>query len=291
LIGSISRYFPDQRVFAIGILTSGLTMGSTVMPPVIARLVVAYGWRSCFLILAVMLFVSSAPAILLLGKEAPLRTIEQVGLDRQGDGGKSRTGQRPSLRGWNATEAVKTFPFFLIVTLGFVTGVGFYLMAAHMVAYATDMGIATTSAALILSSQSIGNIVGKVSIWSVTDRIGTRLTMVLVLSLQALCVTLLVWPNTLWPLCILSAMYGYGLGSSMALRMSIIPEYFGTAAVGTLVGISGVFWGIGGIAGPVLAGKIFDVTRSYHAAFISGGLTLSSGIIAACFLKPPMHRD
>jgi OFA family oxalate/formate antiporter-like MFS transporter len=176
------------------------------------------------------------------------------------------------------------------VTLGFVTAIGFYLMAAHMVAYATDMGIAATSAALILSAQSMGNIIGKLSVWSVTDRIGTRLTLVLGLSLQALCVVLLAWPNTLWPLCALSAIYGYGLGGSQVLRMSIIPEYFGTTAVGTLVGIAGIAWGLGGFAGPILAGKIFDATHSYYAAFISGGLTILVGIITACFLKPPKHR-
>ena len=69
--------------------------------------------------------------------------------------------------------------------------------------------------------------------------------------------------------------------------MSIVPEYFGTKAVGTLIGIAGVAWGLGGIVGPILAGYIFDKTASYNMAFSTGALLLVIGMIAAIFLKPP----
>lgn len=73
----------------------------------------------------------------------------------------------------------------------------------------------------------------------------------------------------------------------MAIRMSIIPEYFGTKAVGTLIGIAGVAWGLGGIVGPILAGYIFDTTASYNLAFLTGALLLLVGMIAALFLNAP----
>jgi len=188
---------------------------------------------------------------------------------------------------WSAAAAIRTLPFIMVITIGFVTATGFFSIAVHIVAYATDMGIPTTSAALILSFQSIANIIAKLSVWSLTKKIGSRTTLVLLVALQALSLFLFMWATHLWALFALGAIFGFGLGGSMTMRMSIIPEYFGTKAVGTLIGIAGVAWGLGGIVGPLLAGYIFDTTASYDVAFLTGSLLLIIGMIAAFFLKAP----
>jgi MFS family permease len=184
-------------------------------------------------------------------------------------------------------EAAKTLPFLMVITIGFVTATGFFSIAVHIVAYATDMGVPTTSAALILSFQSIANITAKLTVWSFVKKIGSRTTLAFLIALQAVSLFLFIWATALWMLFAWGAVFGFGLGGSMAIRMSIIPEYFGTKAVGTLIGIAGVAWGLGGIVGPILAGYIFDTTASYNVAFFTGGLLLLLGMIAALFLKPP----
>jgi len=53
---------------------------------------------------------------------------------------------------------------------------------------------------------------------------------------------------------------------------------FGTAKIGTMMGILMISWGVGSAAGPYLAGFVFDYTGSYGWAFIiaGGGLLLST---------------
>lgn len=48
---AVGQYFPrDQRGTAIGIYTSGATLGAAIAPPLIALLAIRYGWRSVFLV-------------------------------------------------------------------------------------------------------------------------------------------------------------------------------------------------------------------------------------------------
>jgi MFS family permease len=287
LIATVSRLFTEKRVLAIGILTSGLTVGSMFVPPFTAYFITIYGWRISFLILALILLIACLPAIFILGNYPQGKTDKT-----KNDVSKNVTVANPAdeqtqTKDWSASEAVKTLPFLMVITIGFVTAAGFFSIAVHIVAYATDMGIPTTSAALILSFQSIANITAKLTISSFTKKIGSRTTLAFLIALQALSLFLFMWATQLWMLYALGAIFGFGLGGSMTIRMSIVPEYFGTNAVGTLIGIAGVAWGLGGVVGPIFAGYIFDTTASYDVAFLTSSLLLLVGMIAALFLKAP----
>ncbi len=287
LIATVSRCFTERRVLAIGILTSGLTIGSTFVPPFIAHHITVYGWRVSFLVLALIVTVATIPAIFVLGKN-PQQDTKNVNHGASKEETMVAEVKKPAqIREWSTTEAVKTIPFIMLITIGFVTAAGLYFMTVHIVACAIDMGTTTTSAALILSFQSIGNIIGKLSVWPIIKRIGSRITLFFLVGLQALGLFLLIWASSLWIFFALGAIFGFGNGGSVTIRMSIIPEFFGTKAVGTLVGIAGITWGLGGIVGPVLAGYIFDITSSYDVAFLAGGLLLIIGMMAAFFLKAP----
>jgi len=287
LIATVSRWFTERRVLAIGILTSGLTIGSTFVPPFIAHYITVYGWRVSFLVLALIITVATIPAMFVLGKNPPQDTRNvNHGVSKK-ETMVAEIKKPAQIREWSATEAAKTIPFIMLITIGFVTAAGFFFIAVHIVAYAIDIGITTTSAALILSLQGIGNIIGKLSVWPITKRIGSRITLFFLIGLQALGLFLLIWASSLWIFFALGAIFGFGNGGSVTIRMSIIPEFFGTKAVGTLVGIAGITWGLGGIVGPILAGYIFDITCSYDVAFLAGGLLLIIGMIAVFFLKAP----
>jgi MFS family permease len=287
LIATVSRLFHEKRVLAIGILTSGLTIGSMFVPPFSAYFITIYGWRVSFLILALILLLACLPAIFFLGDDPKVKTDDTKPEVEKKNTALNPVDDKTQIKEWSAFEAFKTLPFLMVITIGFVTAAGYFSIAVHIVAYATDMGIPTTSAALILSFQSIANIVAKLTVSSFTKKMGSRMTLAFLIALQALSLFLFIWATHLWTLFALGALFGFGLGGSMAIRMSIVPEYFGTKAVGTLIGIAGVAWGLGGVVGPILAGYIFDTTASYNVAFLTGGLLLLVGMLAAFFLKKP----
>jgi MFS family permease len=62
-------------------------------------------------------------------------------------------------------------------------------------------------------------------------------------------------------------------------------KYFGTKAMATLVGVFQLAGGIGGFAGPLIAGRIFDETHSYRIVFIIGAVIVAALSIPILVLK------
>lgn len=285
ITATVSRWFVQKRVLALGITTSGLTIGQMFLPPLVAHFITCYGWRPTYIMLAIVVWIAAIPAVILLGRNPP-----------QGTGGLHHgRNKRDSVddemveplppREWSATEAAGTVPFWMLMVTGFVTAVGFYFMAVHIVAHATDIGIAITSAALILTFMGGGNIVGKLLVWPISTRIGSRFTLLLLLAFQTLALFLLVWATSLWMFLALGAVFGFGLGATTTLRMSMVSDFFGVRSVGTIIGLVSIAWAVGGVTAPILAGYVFDLSRSYDIAFLASGLLLITGMVATYFLK------
>ena len=72
-----------------------------------------------------------------------------------------------------------------------------------------------------------------------------------------------------------------------------VAEYFGLKAHGAIFGIVVFFGTIGGASGPILAGRIFDLTDSYTLAFASLAALATLGLVLALRLplsSPGLHR-
>jgi len=84
-----------------------------------------------------------------------------------------------------------------------------------------------------------------------------------------------------------SVLYGLGHGARVPMFVGAVSYFFGTVALGELIG---VLQGIGTLTsafGPYLAGFIFDTTQSYFLAFLLAGLSWVAAGILALRLKPP----
>jgi len=81
--------------------------------------------------------------------------------------------------------------------------------------------------------------------------------------------------------------YGIGMGSAMPMTPVMQARYFGRKHFGMIVGLSRAMHMPVGFLGPIAAGWIYDVTGSYHSAFVYLAVLLGvSGIIVA-FAAPP----
>ena len=70
--------------------------------------------------------------------------------------------------------------------------------------------------------------------------------------------------------------------------IAVVTEVFGTAKVGTMMGILMISWGLGSAAGPYLAGLVFDHTGSYRWAFITAAAGLQLATFSSLRLKMPL---
>ena len=63
-----SRWFLKRRATALAIIGSGAGLGTVVMTPISAQLISAYDWRTCFIILGVVVWLTVIPTAWLLKK-------------------------------------------------------------------------------------------------------------------------------------------------------------------------------------------------------------------------------
>ena len=75
---------------------------------------------------------------------------------------------------------------------------------------------------------------------------------------------------------------GIGFGAISPLRVSMLREYFGRSNFGTILGFAMGIMALGTVAGPPLAGWVFDNWGSYQGIwFAFAGLTIVVVIIIA----------
>ena len=81
------------------------------------------------------------------------------------------------------------------------------------------------------------------------------------------------------------AVYGFAHGGLFTVVAPTVAELFGTRAHGAIFGGIVFFGTLGAAVGPVLAGRIFDVTGSYEYAFT--GLAVMATIGLALVISLP----
>jgi MFS family permease len=275
---TISKWFVQKRALALGTALLGITIGQMVLSPITAYIITEHGWRAAYLVLSMVVFVTAIPAVILIGKTPPVPAHT-----KSSQKGISKSGQYAQSQGFSAAEASKTAPFWMLMITGFVLSAGFYFVASHIVPYATDIGISVTAAALILTMTGIGGIAGTLLAWSITVKLGNKYALLVLIAGEALAMFLFIFTHSTWSFYAVAIVFGFSFGAASPVRMAMIPPLFGLKSIGIILGLATFAWSVGGIAGPFLSGYIFDVSRSYDKAFVSGGMLLLIGVLTVYF--------
>jgi MFS family permease len=281
LLSNVARWFTKGRGLATGIVMSGIGIGVVVMPQVANKLISSYSWRTSFFILGIIALVLIAGFAQFL-KRAP----EQAKVSTPNT--LSRKGGNPNiqLQGLSTVQALRTRQFWITGVLSFVLGYIIQTLMAHIVPHATDIGNTATVAASILSAIGLISVFGKISMGSVSDRIGNRNTVIIVCILLTAAFVSLRFDDRLWVLYLAAVIFSLGYSGSSATHSPLMAEFFGLRSHGTLYGINQFIGNIGGALGPFLAGYIFDTTGSYQSAFLICVLLSTIGLVSSILLKP-----
>jgi len=105
---------------------------------------------------------------------------------------------------------------------------------------------------------------------AICDRIGGLRTLLLGSVLQGISLLLFVPFDSLVSLYVISALFGLFQGGIVPAYAIIVREHFPAAEAGQRVGAVIMSTMLGMALGGWMSGGIFDLTGSYHAAFING---------------------
>jgi MFS family permease len=270
----VSRWFTEKRGLALGIASTGSGMGTLLIVPASERLINAFSWNGAFL------FSGIFAAVALVAAASLLRPAPPVSPPLLHHAAEDRPPVDKSLR-----EAIKD-PRMITVLLAFLLFFfSIQIIMAHLVNYATDLGIDPLVAATFVSIIGAVSIGGRLATGIGADRIGIHNTLILTRVFLVISFVIILFTGPLWSFYVFALAFGLPYGGEIPQIPLYIGRYFGSRDLATLVGLCVFMTNIGGALGPWLAGKIFDMTQSYNGAFIAGGLAGLLSLVLVVVLK------
>jgi MFS family permease len=157
----------------------------------------------------------------------------------------------------------------------------------HLVALLRDAGLEGQAAATSLGLAIGVSVIGRLGFGPLADRFEKRAIMIFTGILLAAAVACLLRVGSPAAVPAFVILFGLGLGGSAVLLPLLVGECFGLLSFGAILGMIMISATVGAAIGPVLTGRIFDVTGSYQSALILHIVALVTGAFVLMFLRKP----
>ena len=262
LIADASLWFVRRRGIAVAIAASGNYLAGAVWPPIVQHFVETVGWRPTYIGLGIFCALTMPLLALLMRPRPPAA----VAAPRQ-PGTHSSAAATPSTRpfGLSLNQAQA-----LLCVAGVACCVAMSMPQVHIVAYCADLGYGAARGAEMLSLMLACGIASRIVSGLICDRIGGLRTLLLGSVLQGIALLLFIPFDGLVSLYLISALFGLFQGGIVPSYAIIVREHFPAAEAGARVGTVLMATLLGMALGGWMSGKVFDLTGSYHAAFVNG---------------------
>jgi MFS family permease len=281
-LSTVSRWFVRSRGMMSGLVKVGTGSGQALMPLFAAALIAAYGWRSAYIILGVVIIV-----LLVAAAQVMRHNPHEIGLLPDNDPYEPSTlGSGSRDPGMPLKEIFRTKQFWAINLAEFCSFFCLLTIVVHIVPHATDLGLAPGTAAGVISAIGGMSIVGRFVLGSAYDRIGGKRSLMICFIILFCSFIWLQVAGSAWMLFLFAVVYGFAHGGLFTVVSPTVAELFGTGSHGVLFGIVLFSGNLAGAISPILAGRIFDVMGSYRIIFLMLIVVAATGFVLVSLLRP-----
>ncbi|HET7881977.1 MAG TPA: MFS transporter [Acetobacteraceae bacterium] len=259
LMTYVSRWFDRRRGTAIALISAGQYIAGALWPAVFQLGIDTIGWRHTMLVYAAFAVLCILPLAAIYLRRPPEES-SYVGAHAEPRAGEPVLGLRPNL----VLAALAFATFCCCVTMS--------MPMAHMVAFCSDIGIAPTQGAAMLSVL-LGSAFFARQFWGwLADRIGGLRTILFASAAQATAMTGFLLTQDEIGLFTISAAFGFGFGGLIPGYVLSVRELFPASEASWRIPTM-LFPGSFGMAmGGWLAGVMYDHFAFYAPAFAVGVL-------------------
>jgi len=284
----VAKWFQRKRGMALALAVSGLGIGGVFFLPFTQWLLDSVGWRTTWVVMAVIFMATSIPLSAIFLRRQP----EDMGLQVDGrplaSTGAGRTGP-PAAEGmsWTVREAFRTATMWKLLLAFALAGVAQGGTSVHRIPYWIENGFD----AQIVSFSSAGDAGGAATMalfagW-MADRVPIRVISVGSFTGLAVAMALALIGRNEFFLFSSGILFGLSVGAGMIVHSYIFAEYFGRTFLGSIRGIVLPVMLISAGIGAPMVGYIRDSTGSYVSSWwMILALNLLAALIISSATKP-----
>ena len=276
-----NNWFVRKRARAMTTVGAAVTVGGTLITPVLALVVNQWGWRwGAFLAGCAFLFVCIPLSLQI--KRSP----ESVGLRPDGDALAAEDASPAALAerrivssDVSATAALRTLAFWSLA-FSMLARVGTQsTMMVHFIPIMVWKGVTQERAALLLSAFALLNLGFHFLLGWIADRMNKPRLISLWMLLPATALAVLIGGESNLSLWVFALLFST-LDAAFPVTWAISGDFFGRKHFATIRGNMTFFYMWGSALGPVIAGYLYDQSQSYTAVLwgAAGALTLSASL-------------
>ena len=257
LLVYVSRWFDRRRGTALALISSGQYIAGMAWPILFERAMTDYGWRATMIGWAVVMLVA-IPPIAFLFLHRPPEVPTSFFRDGTADERRVVLGLRPNVA------------LAILCMAGFCCCVPMAIPQGHLVAFCSDIGIAATQGAAMLSVLQAAAFVSRMFWGWLSDRIGGLKTVLAGSVCQAAAIAAFMTTQDEAGLFAVSAAYGLGFSGIIPAYVVAIRDLFPAREASWRVPTV-LFVSMGGMAfGGWFAGALYDHFGFYAPAFTTG---------------------
>lgn len=286
------RWFPDKKGLITGLAVAGFGFGALLWVKLAGtwgNLIANLGLNMTFTIYGIVFFLA-----VLIGSfwmKYPPEAWKPAGWEpsekeKKFDDSKSQLKSGQMLKTPQFYMILLTFAFGAsagLMSIGLMKLFPMQALMANNYSELAASGIAGTAMAVFFS---LANGLGRIAWGAISDKLGRKTSIIVMMLTQGIFVILFQWiAGTPGLLYIGAALIGFNFGGNFALFPTITAETFGTKYIGQNYGWVFLAYGIGGIFGPIMGGKLGDMDN-FPLAFIICGILCFVAVAIISGVKP-----
>ena len=281
---AIKWFPPEKKGLVTGLVVSGFGLAPVYIAPLARHLLEDYGVSGAFRILGAAFTVIA----LALGSRIVNPPVALV--PAPAAGGKAANSAADNAPDWRTMLRTRAF-YLLYIEYTFAALAGLMIIGHLARIIAVQTGGVVQTGFLFVASMAVFNALGRLMAGMLSDKLGRLRTLMFVCLSQA--AVMLAFPGLdgMAGFFAGSAVVGFSYGACLALFPATVADYWGSKNFGLNYGLLFTAWGLGGVFGPLLAGRIADATGGYTLAYyIAAGLMLAAAALTTITKKPELKK-
>jgi len=288
-----NSWFIRYRARAMTVVSAAVPIGGALISPLLAIGVASVGWRWAAFASGCIFLLVCLPLSFQL-KRSP----ESMGLLPDGEIAPANTEKNSpadeatnnnAIADFTSRQAMRTWVFWLLV-ISMTARVTCYSTATvHFVPLMVWKGLSEGAAATLLGAFAFINLLAHFVLGWIADRVNKPKLLAACHLLPALSLPPLLSDSGYWQLLLFTTTFTF-LDASFPIIWATVGDFFGRRNFATIRGMMSFFYMWGSVAGPIMAGAIYDRTQSYMMVLWILLILLTFATLLVLFLIRPWTK-